>query len=351
MRMKTFPQSMTREMTEVIKGVAILLMVTHHCFGFPQWYVGGISYTGTFLGQTLAEWICVPTKICVAIFACLTGYLYEVKHDFSYSYACKKIIRLYFAYWMELFFLFLPLIYLVGNQNGLEGKWWQNIWGYGENNIIYFGWYVYFYLFTMTLLPLVRKLLMRGGKWLRFLLPVLLCGILRRYVPHLGWPQQFLDAADNCLRYFPCVVSGIWIGMYGFPLWWEKFWKRLGMFGGFLLCVVIYLLKKEYPQIGVWNLEMFYAPIFIYGITRIFVRTKGIFTKIFRLLGRYSMQIWFLHAVFFTPLLREETQWIAFLPQIPFLVVIWVILLCLIPAFIFAKLEQFLTQKVLRGVI
>jgi hypothetical protein len=41
------------------------------------------------------------------------------------------------------------------------------------------------------------------------------------------------------------------------------------------------------------------------------------------------MNIWFLHSIFFTPLLRPAFQKIAYLPCNPILVVIWVILLCL----------------------
>ncbi len=41
------------------------------------------------------------------------------------------------------------------------------------------------------------------------------------------------------------------------------------------------------------------------------------------------MNIWFLHSIFFTVVLRPYFQRIAFLPKNPILVVIWVILLCL----------------------
>ena len=60
--------------SDIIKGMAIVLMFVHHFFCFPTWYVDGISYpklTG------FAEFFRFPTKICVSIFAFLTGYAYS----------------------------------------------------------------------------------------------------------------------------------------------------------------------------------------------------------------------------------------------------------------------------------
>ena len=35
---------MERSLTIYLKGIAIILMVMHHSFAFPEWYVDGISF-------------------------------------------------------------------------------------------------------------------------------------------------------------------------------------------------------------------------------------------------------------------------------------------------------------------
>ncbi len=64
--------------SDIIKGIAIILMYVHHFFCFPTWYVDGISYpqlTG------FAEFFRFPTKICVPVFAFLTGYVYNKNNE------------------------------------------------------------------------------------------------------------------------------------------------------------------------------------------------------------------------------------------------------------------------------
>ena len=38
---------MTKEQSNIVKGFAILLMLVHHFFTFPQWIMGGIHTEST----------------------------------------------------------------------------------------------------------------------------------------------------------------------------------------------------------------------------------------------------------------------------------------------------------------
>ena len=63
----------SREMTGVLKAIAILLMFVHHFFSFPSFHPDNVSYSWA---QTFSEFFTAPTKICVGIFAFITGYMY-----------------------------------------------------------------------------------------------------------------------------------------------------------------------------------------------------------------------------------------------------------------------------------
>lgn len=60
-----------RPISDAIKGIALIFMFIHHFFTFPEWYVSGISYPELSL---FARLFCWPLKICVSVFAFLTGY-------------------------------------------------------------------------------------------------------------------------------------------------------------------------------------------------------------------------------------------------------------------------------------
>ena len=62
----------SKETTNIIKGVAIILMFFHHFWGFPNWILpeyGGSAYENL-------SFLRFPLKICVLIFCSLSGYFY-----------------------------------------------------------------------------------------------------------------------------------------------------------------------------------------------------------------------------------------------------------------------------------
>ncbi|MGN1167835.1 MAG: acyltransferase family protein [Lachnospiraceae bacterium] len=98
----------TRENTKQIKGIAILLMLAHHLFFFPERIPTGYSLsTGiTLMGYELTQLIGQFGKICVPIFMFLGGYgLYL---SFSPNSLTRRLVRLYKSYW-KIFFLFIPI--------------------------------------------------------------------------------------------------------------------------------------------------------------------------------------------------------------------------------------------------
>ena len=53
-----------------IKGIAIICMIIHHAFGFPEWYVDGINYPSLL---PYVEYIRNSARLCIPIFVFLTG--------------------------------------------------------------------------------------------------------------------------------------------------------------------------------------------------------------------------------------------------------------------------------------
>ncbi len=100
---------LTKERTQLVKGIAVLMMLVHHLWGFPA----------RVPDLTLADWqiqIGEAGKMCVAIFLFLSGYgLTIINRNKTISYAdiTDKIKRTYLLSW-KIFFIFIPIGLIMG---------------------------------------------------------------------------------------------------------------------------------------------------------------------------------------------------------------------------------------------
>jgi len=103
----------SREDTKVIKGIAIVLMLAHHLWAFPDRYpVGFFFYSWLSVeGQPLEVFLGSFGKICVAIFMFLGGYGLYWKTR-KRGGILLDIIHLYKSYW-KVFLLFIPIGFLL----------------------------------------------------------------------------------------------------------------------------------------------------------------------------------------------------------------------------------------------
>ena len=119
-------RKITKEDSQRLYGLATLMMVYHHLFCIPE-RMGGYIYTIDLLLKANGiglriSWFC---KICVALFAFISGYGSASKcvHDKNirikqqirsdYSYAGKHIFSLMKKYWL-VFMAFIPYGLITG---------------------------------------------------------------------------------------------------------------------------------------------------------------------------------------------------------------------------------------------
>lgn len=111
----------TKQDTKVFKGVAICLMICHHLFAFPE-RLDGINFVSAtmpmFTGMTVASFLGLFGKICVALFTLLAGYggYHTLAHCQSMSHAvARHILNLYKAFW-QVFFIAVPISLFLGGE-------------------------------------------------------------------------------------------------------------------------------------------------------------------------------------------------------------------------------------------
>ena len=328
-----------KNITNVIKGVAILLMLFHHFFTFPDWYTGTITYGF----ENVLYFLCGPTRICVGIFCFLTGYFYFFNNNKNYKYSLKKIVNIHINY-VSVFIPFLILSLILGCYELSYITIFEFL---GMNDqIMVFCWYVWFYFLVMLTMPLFVKAENKHVLWgvlLGFVLPMLICGIYSRYI-HLN--SSLLYAAGHEYTTFYCVVIiGYMCAKYNiFNKVFDRIFKAkvkskvLIFFINLFLIIFSFLGKNFLP--GVYygflglNLDVVYVPLFIYGLVNIALLIKNEkFLIPLQFLGKYSLTMWFVHCVFFN-CLSVYTQQILYLPKNIILVYIWGTLITLLVAYL-----------------
>lgn len=88
------------------------------------------------------------------------------------------------------------------------------------------------------------------------------------------------------------------------------------------------------------------VPILILGFALIYRENSGWIRTVVMILGKYSMNIWFLHCALFSVYTCDALQPIAYLPRIPVLVVAWILMICLAISIPLTKVQKKTLEKV-----
>lgn len=311
--------SFTKEKTLIIKGVAILMMMIHHCYLSKERYEG---YYVNFwpISETTAIKVASYFKICVAIFVFLTGYGLTIAVSKQMK-SMKQIgigsVRRWVKLWCNYIVIFV-LFHVVGLVNTffhLSSVTWDFKEAYGGVNaksIIYFltdaaglsdlfqspsfngtWWYMSLASILIFLVPLMVWLYERYG-----IAIVLLSGLLPRYLGLTG---------TSLGRYFLTAMVGIWMAEEDIPYRIKKFisntkTKKIFTFIILLAAIfcIIYLrnfISGSFCSQYVEYFDCFSAVLFVF-MTYIYISDIPVVREVLLLLGKHSMNIFLLHTFY-----------------------------------------------------
>lgn len=219
-----------------------------------------------------------------------------------------------------------------------------------ETPVMEFCWYVTFYCIAMLLLPVVAKFsgdTLLGDILLIGLLPVVaFTGLLE--LTNGGIPGNVIA---DMKEWFPCIVSGFLFAKFSlFETGLDKITQKCGSkYAKLLLWLLMMggacLGRSAYPRfspgrisvLGEWteiviNMDIFYAPLFVYGAAKILESLKGGWLiKLLGRIGKQSLLMWFIHCVFFN-VCRETTQPLLYFLKNPVLVLLFGLGICYLAA-------------------
>lgn len=296
-----------RNRTQVLKGIALLLMIFHHTIGSGPWVDSAPEVYG-FLVKS--------SKLCVWIFAFLVGYGFYCSSNKSLKYSLKRIALLLNPYWAILFGVFIPLSYVSGTLENIGVKEvFYNMFGLSLS-LNWYNWFVAFYILAILSLPYLSKIIkIAPYGWVVILVVyyALLCGI--RLLPMWN-TDPFLHSMFNYALVMPHVILGFMCAKWNreglLPAWFEgksKLW----------LCILFVLAVLVIQGLGIPTkglpLSAFYTPFLIFAIVGVFNSFKLKYLTIFLInVGDLSMYMWFIHAIFFTTTVNLYTKNLVFEP-------------------------------------
>lgn len=151
----------TKNESNYIKGIAIILMLTHHLFAFPGRIPQDVNIINSlpFIGESVDNFIASFGKICVAMFLFISGYGYSFKSKISFKYSIEKLKKLYFSFWL-VFIVFIPIGFLFVSNDWNDSsliRLVKNIVGVSSD---YNGewWFIRLYVVYVLALPIISKL-------------------------------------------------------------------------------------------------------------------------------------------------------------------------------------------------
>lgn len=312
--------SFSREKTQILKGIALLLMLVHHTVSKDYWTQDQslLASTYDFVGHS--------TKMCVWIFAFLVGYGFFCSKNKTIRYSLKRIILLIIPFWAMLFFLFIPASYASGrladalcNNHWGASPWMElfyNMFGFSES-LNWYSWFVGFYCFCILMMPSLHKQFERFSRlgWLAAIIGYYILAIAIHMVPH--WEQMpIINTMFTTCTLIPLIIVGYmcakWNSEEKIPQWFEGK-KRLPL-ALLTIIVVMFINGLSFDTKG-FCMQAFYTPLLVFAVVGIFnsFELKWL-SKGLTMIGDLSMYMWFFHAIFFTETVNLYTKNLVFEP-------------------------------------
>lgn len=320
---------LSREDTKRLRGIAILLMLAHHLFAFPDRIPWGMEPATSIIasGKELTMIVGEFGSIYAALYMFLGGYgLYascvsckngtvQIKNTLY-----RKITGLYLAYW-KVFFIFVPIGFLFfGRQPQYCGSWIQctrfiehsflvtisDL--FGVTNYINSEWWFFrTYLFALFEGFIFIELFKNKNNLYRECAAVIIWNILiSQFFPALTSLPSFYGVSSNIWyqnlfminEYASNFFVGIVFAKYDiFTSWKQMFETRKKvekiLISLFAIACIIYLKVYTVPD----SFDLLLAPFFVIACIT-FVEETGIFKKILTFFGKHSTNMWLIHSFY-----------------------------------------------------
>lgn len=278
-----------------IYGVAILMMVWHHFFGFPERFHGSLQYMGGNIEYTIELYLGYFCRLCIAMYAFISGYGMMAKSMQKHltflqdiKQAIKQIINFFIRYWI-VFIVFILIGLKIGALRFSVVEFMKNLIGQSCSYNAEW-WYVAYYIKMIISYPFIKWLFRKLDdigirSWIIALVMIVLTIANAFY--------------HGNLTYYLC----FWIGMLTYQSgFYSKISEKLcvNKIGSVVIligCTILsIIIRIRLP----YDIDALLVIIYIYGILQFLKNMKNVqsIRRILQMFGKYSIYIWLTHTFF-----------------------------------------------------
>lgn len=359
--------------TQMAKGLAILLMVWHHLFAFPD-RIKNVSYQSLLYidGTPIEQYIGDFGKICVAMFLFLSGYglykVYEKNQSFTLQDSIKRIGN-FLKYYYAVFIIFIP-IGLIFFQSNPDFQWDTTVFFYNlfVLEATYNGewWFVPLYIELIILFPFLIKFVKKSPTlvvyiaFIGFYLASFTIG-LRDYFPDNELIRILLYLVGILLGWQLVFVTGVLCAKLQFFEKIDMYLKKFHLDNKFfyLLMILICFFNRQFileEIVDVGDISFMYnnyniadfmiAPVFIFFFIKLISGIRLIEAAFFTL-GKHSTVIWLTHTFFVYYYFQEFT----FAPKYSVLILLWLLTITTIISIVINKAFSIIARSIKKRTI
>ena len=308
-------QGLNKQKTKAVYGVAVLMMIYHHLFCLPNRldynYTPILYINGINIEQILA-WFC---KICVAMYAFITGYgLIKISNKYKknnpigrivncYKIIIKQAVKFFSKFWLVCLF-FLPIGFtILGNKFEIE-EFIYNIIGI-NNSYNQEWWYIFQYLKMLLIFPIIdfwlEEIFQKNNKKRKLIfitIQIICCIFIEKNQKISTFALVLYEFLGPYTLVF--LVGNIFAKLDIFLKIKKAIDKRhfsRKLFAIILLQIVIYGRMKSTVSELDMKYDYIFVPFFILAI-ELLVNEKGKIGKTLISFGKRSTYIWLLHTFF-----------------------------------------------------
>lgn len=323
----------------LVKGVAIILLVFHHCISMNQVE----KHTMNFFPFESYHWpvmVCDSFKLCVGMFIFITGYgLYksyskiEIRNKTVFNWTGTRLVKTLSGFWFVYILVFIityavdkrPLTLYVTGPTKMEGSWLYAVIDFfglaniaGTPTLIGTWWYMSAVVILIIFFPLLFSM---GEKFSYFVTAFAM--ILLPRILGIGFP-----GTKNVFSFVLAFILGMVFAKYDVFAKQDKFtlFKKnkllsdivlffVYLFAFFMVVYVTDKLGRKY----LWELNYCIDPVIIILFANKYLKRIPILNRALMYIGNHSLNIFLIHTFIRYEYLNDFTYSFKYALLIPFI--------------------------------
>lgn len=291
-----------------IKGIAIVMMLWHHCFLSGRFE----AFTINFYPFSQSQIVNMATffKICVSLFAFVSGYGLYLSYQRNTNkidvWIKSRLIKLLSGYWFIVILSWIVCLMLDGRTISVyfgDKSVWLGVWNMaieflglsnftGQASFNGSWWYISAAVIFVILTPVIYKLIHLLGDFCAIALCLIIPRLMGGYFGGTHW-----------ISFLLIFVLGMMFAKNNIFKLWEE-WrpgspnnssKMLKFLLLFFMSVLGYKLYYHLPTNLYWDIKYGFIPILIIIFAKEYILPLPIIGDLLVFLGKHSANIWLIH--------------------------------------------------------